>query len=313
MRVDDANAARLMSKPWPCSTAVQPQAKVVGFLLLVTLVAGCTSDRAAGPSLTSVTSAEPRGDVGAIAGLVVDDAQLPVADAEVRFADDAAARAVTDAKGRFRISDARPGSHTLVVERDGFKATTVTVAVVAAETVFTTVSLVEIPRPVPRVVSYQAEAIIELGVNALGVYYYDNSSGTQYRDIFYDLPGDAESAVVGLRWTASSAVSAKWMLLSVWLSDPQCRGWCKQAAEGVGRSPLTARVDDIPTARDDHWGLSLNPYVAIEPPCMIATLSSCADAPDAVAQIALDQRFELYTTLFFVDSAPSGFDPFPPS
>ena len=291
---------------------LKPQAYTAFLILVFALLAGCAGKSAQTPVATSSSIVANEEDVGSVQGLVVDDAQLPIEGAAVRADDDAAARRITDAQGRFEI-DLAPGAHVLLVERAGYTAATSNIEVAVAEIVATTIVLNEIPTSVPRVVSYTAEAIIELGVNALGVYYYGNSSGSQYRDIFYPMDADAQSAVTGLRWTAASPASAKWMMLSLWLSDPQCRGWCKEVGQNIGRSPLVVQVDNIPIARDDHWDLSLNPYIAIEPPCMVATATRCAEAPDAVAQLALDQRFQLYTTLFFVDPAPAEYDPFPPS
>jgi len=165
---------------------------------------------------------------------------------------------------------------------------------------------------VARQSTYVAEAIIELGVNVLGIYHYSNESGSQYRDIFYDVTPDAKTAVVGLRWTAGSPLSAKWMFLGVYLSDRQCVRVCDLVNSTEGRSPLVGRGDGLDVRIADRGGaLTVNPYLQIQPPCRVATLTSCPSNPDAVVQVAQDQRFQLYTVVFYVDPAPPGFSPFP--
>ncbi|MBI2077671.1 MAG: carboxypeptidase regulatory-like domain-containing protein [Euryarchaeota archaeon] len=280
-------------------------------VLLVLLLAGCAG-RGAPSAATAAPTIAPAADAGTVDGIVVDEEQRPLGGADVWLAADESRRAITDGGGRFVLRDVPGGDQTLRAGAKGYDEAEQRVAVIAGESATVTFVLAIRPVAVARSSTYMAEAIIELGVNVLGIYHYSNQSGSDYRDIFYDVTPDARSAVVGLRWTAVSPLSAKWMFLGVYLSDRQCVRVCDLVNGTEGRSPLVGRADGLDARIADRGGaLTVNPYLEIRPPCRPATVGSCPSNPDAVAQVAQDQRFQLYTSVFFVDPAPVGYSPFP--
>ena len=92
--------------------AIHRQPALLASLLL--LLAGCAAD---GPS-GQAAGLEYGADTGAIAGTVLDESLLPVAD--VRVVLDSASEDVTTADGAFHFSNVVPGTHTVLVSRDGF-------------------------------------------------------------------------------------------------------------------------------------------------------------------------------------------------
>jgi len=283
---------------------------IAAWLVVALMIAGCAGRST--PSAVTPTSAAPDGNSGNIVGLLVDDEQVPVAGADLWLAVDETLRTISDETGRFSLRNVPAGEQTVRVSAKGFKTAEQRVALPAGETVQVTILLTPIPRAVARMSLYQAEAIIELGVNVLGIYYYSNQSGSQYRDIYYDVAPDVKSAVSGVRWTAVTPLSAKWMYLGLFLSDRQCVRVCDLVNGTEGRSPLISRGDGLDGRIAERGGpLTVNPYITIQPPCTIGTAATCTSNPDAVAQVAQDQRFQLYTGIFFVDPAPPGYTPVP--
>jgi hypothetical protein len=78
----------------------------------------------------------------------------------------------------------------------------------------------------------------------------------------------------------------------------------------TGRARLVVRAENIDASREGRGNLSVNPFVAIAPACVVATATTCPDNPDAVAQVAQAQRFHVYTSVFYHQAAPGAFDPF---
>lgn len=110
---------------------MNPKATFLFLLCIGTLLAGCTEDQA--PKGNRLGDAQFSSTTGGIRGLVLDENQLPVADARVALADGADIAGFTDEDGIFVINFVPPGEHVLFASADGYLPQEIAVTVAAGE------------------------------------------------------------------------------------------------------------------------------------------------------------------------------------
>ena len=115
----------------------------------LTLADGTTIDLGEGTSKT----------LGAIAGVVVDEAIRPVAGAELATSD--GRNATSDDNGVFRLGNLEPGLYMLDVQADGFLAAHTSVEVVADETATLKVQLLRDVSPQPYFRTWDYDAYMQ--------------------------------------------------------------------------------------------------------------------------------------------------------
>lgn len=108
--------------------------RLVG-LLFIAMLAGCADEPTVAPETTDPfedTPVEVTAETGAIRGVVVNDAIVPVAGAlAVLGAGEGAMEATSDDQGRFFFSKIEPGTHFLSISKPGHESVQVSTEVVA--------------------------------------------------------------------------------------------------------------------------------------------------------------------------------------
>ena len=132
--------------------------------LLAVLLAGCSGDGGGkagnGPSPADV---DPGSTVlGAISGVVVDDAIRPIPDAKIVLADQGRdVEAVTDAEGLFSFTDLQPGFYAMSASARLYLPTQATADVVAGETAKVKVQLLRDPTPQPYHITLKHDGFMQ--------------------------------------------------------------------------------------------------------------------------------------------------------
>lgn len=263
---------------------VQPWAAAV---LLVAGLAGClggAGQPAEGASTTGVGTGA--GGLGAVAGVVVSEAIVPLAGASVGLEPGGLA-ATTDAEGVFRFSGLEPGSYTLAVSLAGFVAQTVAVA---AGQGLVQVILATDTSATAYVEAYVHDGFMDYSANVAGARTSNNNAPN------YTFDGRVPDAIqVEIVWESTQAFGSR-MDLTLIANDGGTL--LPVAGRADGPSPLMVHLDQA-TIQEFGFG----PDVLLDVAVFVGGEEL---APGAGAGLALQQPFRLFTHMFYGYAPPDG-------
>lgn len=272
-------------------------------LALALLLAGC----AAVPTAPAGIPVDEAGRaLPTLRGTVVDAAIRPLAGAEVRLLG-TEVNATTDADGRYEIH--RPTSKAedvlAAAFMEGFVPLTHQVQISGHRSASLDFVLDADPFVVPHADVLQFRGALGCRVAAAGAGVFESLScdppePNAPRDapkpwIWYvnPTPGFA-GAVVEVGWEAESPAT---QALRVRLDGPVLGGLeAPVAAQATGESPLRLEVPEAAARSFPRWS-ALRLVVELMPDA----------AGDPAAAASLEQRFDAYATVFYVDAAPPGY------
>lgn len=270
---------------------------MAGFVVLVLALSGCT---AAPKATVSTTTAAHSAEVGRLEGVVYDTEFSPLKGARVTVSGHDVV-VTTDGRGAFGVDDVLPGEHTVEATLDGYRRAWQRVDVGAGEILSMRLELEAIPTVVayPELVQYTGHMTVGFATALYAV-----RPGTELEDELEferDANADPRTLVVGIVFTRTSPAGAEKFQLDSILDGVLYN-------QTYGESPLLNRVDDVPrtTQRVGH-------SIWLPRTCDYYILATCyADPPSSLVQFALDQRFDVYSTLFYGGPAPSDYAGLPP-
>jgi hypothetical protein len=277
-----------------------------GLLLLGVLLAGCLDGGSVPAGLPLDASGDP---LPTLHGIVVDGAIRPLPGAVVRFLASEGVNATTDEEGRYEIRrpTARAEDILVTAAKDGFLAKTQRSQVSGHRSIRLDFVLEADPSIVPRVEVLKHSGLV--GCDAVAavagqrlaqgcdddeaVYNWEGGRSEAPSSI-WDMnptPGFA-GAVVEVDWEAATPGSTE---LHARLRGPLAGGQpAPTLAEATGPSPLRLEVP-ADLARDFPRWTALRLYVELAP------------GQDVPAAGAVDQPFDAFASLFYVEPAPPGY------
>lgn len=295
--------------------------RLAAVVVLIVLLAGCAGngEQQAIPSGAEVVSNDKGDAVGAVSGFVVDDEQRPLMDAIVRL-DPAQRSTKTNGEGRFVFARVPVGVYELNATLDGFHAAALRVNITEGRTETALVTLVALPSAVAyyetfpyagvqRCMIYTSVYLASCSQPYTAVYYTALGAGVNLTQ--FGLPNDPidnkyrasfevrenyTGLVSELAWTATTDASRYYKLvLSCPWYDPvidDCvppgeTGPTNEATYAVARGVSPLRIELNPKDIRADW----LPTVMAR-----AYLSGPVDRP---AGAALDQRIEMYNSVFY--------------
>ena len=143
--------------------------------------------------------------------------------------------------------------------------------------------------------------ITAMAAVAVGAGLFASPPARADEELRYELRGIA--AVALMDWTPSLPGTAGRMFLSLWAAHAQS----DRLVRSDGPSPLLARADGVGEKIKGQSGWQLMTYWG--PSTCGANVDTCAQAPDTIGTLVLDQRYKVYTSVFYVDKPPPEFDP----
>lgn len=295
------------------------RALIMTSLLLVLGLAGCLGGDDADASADEETLEETTEDqMGTVQGIVMNTEGLPVAGVQLGLAP-SAKETTSLSNGSYRFANVEPGEYTLIAQKLGYESQATTVSVEAGQTVQKDLSLTELQvvesyhytEPYTGVLScsfttpvwtspcdYPYTAVYytlaDLGVNGSNYGLPAEPLENQWR---YDLTvqNGTTGIVSELTWEAVSAASENLMfVVSCNEFDPvldDCDGWDDR---GEGPSPVIIYDWNFPDAEEDP------------------TFMTRVYLPWGDPQLAVDQKFDVYHTMFYGGEVPDDFTALPP-
>lgn len=266
--------------------------------LAILVVAGCMSDAPESTEMMTTTQS-----TGRVVGTVTDEEALPVAKVAVELQGIAnATKVFTDAQGNFTFPSVEPGQYRLRAQKVGYQITTHSIQVVAGETLEVSLTLELVPVSITRHERFEVDGYMDVAVSAGGFSFPFNVTGTdQVTAARHPLDLDAVSAVAGMRWEPTITGTSEWMSISISYMETTM-------ARDYGPSPILTRTDEL-GAKIQSAEFDLLTYWRLW--TCGTDYQTCLDAPQTVAQIAFQQRSNVYVTVFYVEPAPTAYDPFP--
>lgn len=297
-----------------------PRTLLMTFLLLALGLAGCLGggDEAAAEDETTQLEETTEEALGTVEGITMNTEGLPVGGVQLALTP-SDKETTSLANGSFRFANVGPGEYTLVAQKLGFESRAVRVAVEAGDTVRKDVALPEL-----RVVESYHYTDIYTGVLSCSftTEVWTSPCDYPYTAVYYTLLGHGVNAsnyglpaeplenewrysltvengttgiVSELTWEPVSDAS-KYMMLVVSCDefDPvldDCDGW---ADREEGESPVI--IDDWNFPKDET-----------DPTFMTRVYLPWGDA-----QLAVDQKFDVYHSMFYGADVPDGFTALPP-
>lgn len=269
---------------------------VLGPAILVVL-SGCagTGTQTAAPTTTTPLTR----DSGTLEGIVYDAEFTPLQGARVSVSDHPVT-VTTDGRGAFTISDVHPGDHNIEATLAGYRSASQRVSVAAGEILSMRLELDAIPtiEVYPELVQYTGHMTV-----GLATVLYAIRPGTELEDELEfrrDVNPGAKTLVATMTFTRTSPAGAEKFQLDSILGEILYN-------QTYGESPLLNRVDDVPvgTVEASH-------SIWLPRTCDYFILATCyGDPPSSVFQFALDQRFDVYSTLFYGGEAPAEYTGLP--
>lgn len=273
--------------------------------------AGGTAAPAMAASPTVPSSAAPAkaaADTGGIQGLVVDDEAVPLAGARVGLLE-RDEETVSAQDGSFSFSGLTPGVYRLAAEKLAYESAAKSADVVAGEITEVRFVLKALTPDIARTQSWIRQGFMRLGVGTPVAAQQVNVTGDAFYDWYQKVASGVMSAITGLEWTKNSAASASWMYFSIWKTTNQCGGECTRINWTEGRSPLVVRADDMEL---DGKNWEVNPYLLLRGPCGARVPPCQSTDADALVQVVVEQKFQIYLTVSYGENLPPDASPFPP-
>lgn len=317
---------------------------VTTWLMAGALLAGCvgadgdasSDDGSGGRRVLRPGDLDPESGFGAIQGTVASDEAVPIAGAQVAI-QDTDFLTVTDANGLFVLESVPPGRHVLLVGALGFEAAAKAVEVVAGEITPVTFIVGAIEAPgltyadifhftgffecalaVPGWVSactYPYTAVyLSARDNGVNLSTYGAPPDLQPNSHRFNITiGQDIGQFVGeLSWQPTSAAATQ-MRLNIKCGDyhpvwDDCvypydvSGGSIRYGEAVGQSPLRVVIDaeefyDLGKDKG-KWDLAQNPEIWI---------MNYVSLPHGTTQIAFQQRFDVWDTVFYNGKGTDGY------
>jgi hypothetical protein len=285
--------------------------------LLLVALAGCASS--GDPPADEVTPAdfeelelEATDTKGIVRGVVVDDAIRPIGGASIELRGGATTRSTESSPdGLFGFDELDPGTYFLQVSRAGFRTTQVSAEVVAGvedPPILRVLLATDLSFVAPFYEQYIFEGFIECstGAAAGGGYAYLSACSSS-EELF---PNDKFATSYDLRqypdWVQSEMVWESTQALSRSLAhnfhypDPDETDGQKDLSV-EGESPLTNTMDNG-TAKEYIEGLDFEPGDNLTLRMRIFTRATDGTGP----ALTLQQRFTVYTTIFYGYLPPEG-------
>lgn len=290
--------------------------------LVCLMLAGCSGD--SGATALPPSSSAPADDTGEVTGTVIDDELQPLPGVTVGLADDPKVKTTTDLFGSFRLQGILPGSHKLLVQKEGYKPETLSVTIIIGEPATAKVTL----KPIATLPTRQASFVYDgyIGVDLAlppGNQFQPGAQGASKRSVYYDVEQtNIVGAVSAIQWQSGAPYVSDRMYLILYLNFPpnQCdeaaRPHCLPMAAKEGKSPVQAGSNDYQQALADRTDLKINVRFKMRS-CVQgdvgpswADTSRCGSPPEVV-QLGVEQRVTAYTTIFYGAPAPDGYKPTP--
>ncbi len=305
------------------------QVRALFSIIIVVGIAGCVAAEPAsqpGTSLANADDLDPDSEFGIVQGTIVSDETLPIANAQVGL-QSTAFMALTDASGAFSIRDVPPEDYVLLVGALGHESSARTITVTAGQITQVTVaipalSIQEVYYTVVHFAGFFDCALATQNWISMCTYPYTAIEGTLNETGVGALPDDVQANqfrfnvtieknigqfVAEVVWTPSSAAATRLLLLVLCGDYDPVPDDC---VEGIrytkspypqGESPIRAQVEgetfidegkgsdeyDL-TKRDSIWVMN---YVGL---------------PFGSPQVAFQQKFEVWDTLFYNGVGPEG-------
>lgn len=303
----------------------------VSFLLAGCAGSGAKSDAPSTPSASISATGDPLSDAGSVRVTVVDDTALPIEGATVGIVQ-LALQVTTDASGTAFFGNLAPGTYQVAATQLGYTSGAKAVAVEADQETGVTLVLAPIIVETPFHETFgPLQGYFECRMGAWAAAYGSWTSGcgsvpvplvgftpspwTNDNSIlrFHAVNNNTASVIGDMQWTPSAVGTSTALRFAFsFTGRPSNHWWCA----GEGPSPLqwswhaqgesvcsnVGSSDDEPVPRthdDDGEPIELRVY---------------ANAPfgreDNPVYVTLQQRFEIITTVFYVDPAPEGYSGF---
>lgn len=266
-------------------------------LVLVLMLSGC----AGAPKPTAITDspAPALSNSGRLEGVVYDAELNPLQGARVAVTDHPVTVS-TNGRGAFIIDDVAPGDHTIEATLPGYRTASQRVSVAAGEILSMRLELDVIPtlEVYPELVQFTGHMTVGVATALYAI-----RPGTELEDqleFHRDVNPGATTLIATMTFTRTSSAGAEKFQLDSILGDVLYN-------QTYGESPLHNRVDDVPTGT-----LRASHSIWLPRTCDYFVLASCyADPPSTLFQFALDQRFDVYSTLFYGGPAPTDYTGLP--
>lgn len=290
---------------------------ILSLLLACALaLAGCADggdDRPAPQDLVVETSP----GLGAVVGVVVDEAILPLADAQVVLESDPPREQATDAQGQFAFADVAPGTYFLRVAKAGYDAAQASVEVKADEPAppVVKVQLARLFDQDPFVEQFKFDGFLTCSYFAVLI---TAPCITDYTSIVVpggaapvlrEVQGDTrdyelaigagwQQMVIEMAWEPSAAGTSQGLGVTVSHTQRLASHWF--ASDG-GPNPFRLQID-VGAAHPTHQGdPSMIPAEGI--PDLFAFVN-VQEGEGELAAVALNQEFELFHHTFYYATAP---------
>ncbi|MGB1586402.1 MAG: carboxypeptidase-like regulatory domain-containing protein [Thermoplasmatota archaeon] len=250
--------------------------RTIALLLITLALAGCSEAPAEPDDPIGVKPVDVDNDTGAISGVIVDMAIVPVADATITLQDGTSA--TSDADGLFVFESLEPGAYFLTVQADGFEPTQSSADVRAGEIAKPRIQLTPDLSPVPYVNTHEFKGHMTLS-DFYAVYLV---SGVLDNDLChctfqFTSDPDVQTVVIDTVYESSTTrVEPHDMYWDIWGGDGHDARWIE--SEESWHVPGSAFGPDV-TA----WDLQI----------------SSGEQPD------IDQSFQGFISFWHVDAAPA--------
>jgi hypothetical protein len=302
-----------------------------GALLLMMALAGCSGSKDGeatgdgGPDSNVVAPGDRRPDAATILGVVLDDSALPIQGAQAGVVE-ADLVATTGADGRFVFDNLAPGKHTLIVQRLGFDTQAQKVVLEANQELRVTITLLSLAVNEPR---YEIKgphqgliacsmsttgAPILLGASAGGCNYYGVFGQSNNTMRFKLSQEDIKAAVGEMQWDPSAyATSSRLQSTFSYTGRTSTHWWCS----GASTTPVrwVYNTDANLKSCSTTGSASAEPVPRMDLELIVFAnmdfVSATSTSNPRPADIAIQQHYDTYVTLFYGMDPPEDWTAFP--